>query len=155
MPRKVRSDKTVGSVEKDLGLSTGAIRNKDGKDTRSDKKLGTIRKEQNKQNKQKVKNPGEPVRITGSPGTLNTGAALNVRALAPFASYPGRKVVGSLSGGKIQMPVVSWPTLGLVMGIVSLLFGVIVMIFPKILNYLVGIYLIIIGVMALVGYWKG
>jgi uncharacterized membrane protein HdeD (DUF308 family) len=63
--------------------------------------------------------------------------------------------VGSLSGGKIQMPVITWPTLGLVMGIVSIVFGVIVMIFPKILNYLVGIYLIIIGVMALVGYWKG
>jgi len=48
MPRKVRSDKTVGNVEKDLGLSTGAIRNADGRDTRSDKKLGTIRKEQGK-----------------------------------------------------------------------------------------------------------
>lgn len=48
MPRKVRSDKTVGAVEKDLGLSTGVIRNKDGRDTRSDKKLGTIRKEQGK-----------------------------------------------------------------------------------------------------------
>jgi hypothetical protein len=48
MPRRVRSDKTVGNVEKDLGLSTGAIRNKDGKDPRSDKKLGTIRKEQSK-----------------------------------------------------------------------------------------------------------
>ena len=48
MPRKVRSDKRVGKVEEDLGLSTGAIRNKDGRDTRSDKKLGTIRKEQNK-----------------------------------------------------------------------------------------------------------
>jgi hypothetical protein len=48
MPRKVRSDKTVGKVEEDLGLSTGAIRNKDGRDTRSDKKLGTIRKEQSK-----------------------------------------------------------------------------------------------------------
>lgn len=47
MPRKIRSDKTVGSVEKDLGLSTGVIRNEDGRDTRSDKKLGTIRKEQN------------------------------------------------------------------------------------------------------------
>ena len=53
------------------------------------------------------------------------------------------------------MPVVDWPVLGLWMGIASLIFGVIVMIFPKILNYLVGIYLIIIGVMALVGYWKG
>jgi len=48
MPRKVRSDKTVGAVEKDLGLSTGAIRNPDGRDTRSDKKLGTIRREQGK-----------------------------------------------------------------------------------------------------------
>ena len=51
MPRKVRSDKTVGKVERDMGLSTGAIRNEDGRDTRSDKKLGTIRKEQSKQNK--------------------------------------------------------------------------------------------------------
>ena len=48
MPRKIRSDKRVGKVEEDLGLSTGAIRNKDGRDTRSDKKLGTIRKEQSK-----------------------------------------------------------------------------------------------------------
>jgi hypothetical protein len=48
MPRKVRSDKTVGKVEKDLGLATGAIRNEDGRDTRSDKQLGTIRKEQSK-----------------------------------------------------------------------------------------------------------
>ena len=53
------------------------------------------------------------------------------------------------------MPVVNWPALSLWMGVASLVFGLIVMIFPKILNYLVGIYLIIIGVMALVGYWKG
>jgi len=52
------------------------------------------------------------------------------------------------------MPVVDWPTLGLWMGIASLVFGVIVMIFPKILNYLVGIYLIIIGIMAIVGYYR-
>jgi hypothetical protein len=48
MTRRVRSDKTVGKIEKDLGLSTGAIRNKDGRDTRSDKEIGTIRKEQSK-----------------------------------------------------------------------------------------------------------
>jgi len=52
------------------------------------------------------------------------------------------------------MPVVEWAVLGLWMGIASLVFGVIVMIFPKILNYLVGIYLIIIGIMALIGYFK-
>ena len=40
------------------------------------------------------------------------------------------------------------------MGVASLVFGVIVMIFPKILNYLVGIYLIIIGIMAIVGYYR-
>jgi len=39
------------------------------------------------------------------------------------------------------------------MGIASLIFGVIVMIFPKILNYLVGIYLIIIGIMAIIAYF--
>jgi uncharacterized membrane protein HdeD (DUF308 family) len=57
-------------------------------------------------------------------------------------------------GGKFLMPVVEWEVLGLWMGIASLIFGVIVMIFPKILNYLVGIYLIIIGIMALIGYFR-
>jgi uncharacterized membrane protein HdeD (DUF308 family) len=40
------------------------------------------------------------------------------------------------------------------MGIASLIFGVIVMIFPKILNYLIGIYLIIIGIMAIIAYLR-
>ena len=38
------------------------------------------------------------------------------------------------------------------MGIASLVFGLVVMIFPKILNYLIGIYLIIIGIIAIIGY---
>lgn len=42
--RKTRSDCTVGSFEKKHGLPSGIIRNKDGRDTRSDKKIGTIRK---------------------------------------------------------------------------------------------------------------
>ena len=48
MTRQVRSDKTVGKLEENAGLPNGAIRNKDGKNTRSDKTLGTIRKEQSK-----------------------------------------------------------------------------------------------------------
>ena len=48
MPRKVRSDKQVGNLEKDLGLPPGTVRNKDGRDTRSDKKVRTIRKEHGK-----------------------------------------------------------------------------------------------------------
>ena len=43
--RKTRSDCTVGTFEKTRGLPPGTIRNPDGRDTRSDKKIGTIRKE--------------------------------------------------------------------------------------------------------------
>jgi len=45
MPRQTRSDIQVGNLEKKLGVPPGTIRNPDGRDTRSDKKLGTIRKE--------------------------------------------------------------------------------------------------------------
>jgi uncharacterized membrane protein HdeD (DUF308 family) len=55
-------------------------------------------------------------------------------------------------GGNIQMIAVTLPAVGLWMGIASLLFGVIVMIFPKILNYLIGIYLIIVGILAIIAY---
>jgi len=46
--RKTRSDCTVGTFEKKHGLPAGTIRNPDGRDTRSDKKIGTIRKEAKK-----------------------------------------------------------------------------------------------------------
>lgn len=46
--RKTRSDCTVGAFERNHGLPAGTIRNKDGRDTRSDKKIGTIRKEYGK-----------------------------------------------------------------------------------------------------------
>ena len=46
--RRTRSDCTVGSFEKKYGLPPVTIRNKDGRDTRSDKKIGTIRKERSK-----------------------------------------------------------------------------------------------------------
>ena len=45
MTRRLRSDCTVGTAEKKLGLPPGTFRNKSGRDTRSDKKIGTIRKE--------------------------------------------------------------------------------------------------------------
>lgn len=48
MARKTRSDCTVGTFEKKYGLPAGTIRNKDGRDTRSDKLIGTIRKEADK-----------------------------------------------------------------------------------------------------------
>ena len=50
MARQVRSDCTVGSFEKNNNLPPGTIRNKDGRDTRSDKLIRTIRKEAKKNN---------------------------------------------------------------------------------------------------------
>jgi len=43
--KKTRSDCTVGAFEKNHGLPDGTLRNPDGRDTRSDKFIGTIRKE--------------------------------------------------------------------------------------------------------------
>lgn len=51
MARKTRSDCTVGTFEKKNGLPPGTMRNPDGRDTRSDKKIGTIRKEAEKNKK--------------------------------------------------------------------------------------------------------
>ena len=42
--RRTRSDCTVGTFEKKHGLPPGTIRNKNGRDTRSDKKNKTKRK---------------------------------------------------------------------------------------------------------------
>lgn len=43
MARKTRSDSTVGSFEKSCGLLPSTVRNLDGRGTRSEKKIGTIR----------------------------------------------------------------------------------------------------------------
>lgn len=43
--RRIRSDCRVGTVERTRGLPAGSIRNPNGRDARSDKKIGTLRKE--------------------------------------------------------------------------------------------------------------
>lgn len=43
--RIVRKDCRVDTFEKKYGLPPGTIRNKDGRDTRGDKLIGTIRRE--------------------------------------------------------------------------------------------------------------
>lgn len=48
MARKIRKDITVGALEKKLGVVPGTFKNPDGRDTRSDKKLETLQKEQAK-----------------------------------------------------------------------------------------------------------
>jgi hypothetical protein len=46
--RKTRSDCTVGTFEKTRGLPPGTVRNKDGRDTRSDKTIKSVRKDSGK-----------------------------------------------------------------------------------------------------------
>lgn len=38
--------------------------------------------------------------------------------------------------------------------IISLIFGVLILIFPRLLNYIVGIYLLIIGILGLINYFN-
>ena len=54
MARKIRKDITVGNLEKKLQLAPGTIKNLDGSDARSDKKLGTLQKETAKAAKKKT-----------------------------------------------------------------------------------------------------
>jgi len=42
------------------------------------------------------------------------------------------------------------PRLTVITGILALVFGIIIILFPKVLNYLVGIFLILCGVAALI-----
>lgn len=46
--RKIRSDCRVGTAERTRGLPPGSLRNPDGRDARSDKKIGTLRKDYEK-----------------------------------------------------------------------------------------------------------
>ena len=46
--RKTRSDCRVGIFEKTRGLPPGSVRNPNGRDARSDKKIGTLRKDYSK-----------------------------------------------------------------------------------------------------------
>ncbi len=48
--RKIRSDSTVKSAEKRLGVKN-SIQNADGTNARGDKKIGTLRKEATKKGK--------------------------------------------------------------------------------------------------------
>lgn len=43
MQRRIRSDAQIGTIERRLGIS-GLFRNPNGRDTRSDKRLGNYRK---------------------------------------------------------------------------------------------------------------
>ena len=58
MVKKMRSDCTVGTFEKTRGLPPGTVRNSDGRDTRSDKRIGTVRRESEKASNYSCKTRG-------------------------------------------------------------------------------------------------
>ncbi len=45
-------------------------------------------------------------------------------------------------------------TYPLATSVISLIFGILILIFPKLLNYIVAIYLIIIGLLGIIGHFK-
>lgn len=45
MGRQIRKDSTIRSAAKKLGIPEAAFRNADGRKTRNDKLIGTVRKE--------------------------------------------------------------------------------------------------------------
>jgi hypothetical protein len=47
--------------------------------------------------------------------------------------------------------ILTLPQMGLLWGIVTCIFGAIIIIFPKLLHFLVGAYLIIFGLLAVLG----
>lgn len=49
--RKVRSDCRVGTFEKTRGIPAGSIRNPNGRDARSDKKISSLRRDYSKKKK--------------------------------------------------------------------------------------------------------
>jgi hypothetical protein len=59
MARKIRKDITVGALEKKLGVAPGTIKNPDGRDARSDKKLETLQKEAAKKTAAKKVTPAK------------------------------------------------------------------------------------------------
>jgi hypothetical protein len=81
MARKIRKDITVGSLEKKLKLAPGSIKNLDGRDARSDKKLETLQKESAKATK-------KPVVKKVAARSANTKAVATKRTVKPKAAKP-------------------------------------------------------------------
>lgn len=72
MARKIRKDITVGGLEKKLQLAPGTIKNLDGSDARSDKKLETLQKETAKAAKKKVERKPTANSVTAKKATKST-----------------------------------------------------------------------------------
>lgn len=73
MARQIRSDSTIRSAAKKLGIPENAFRNSNGRKTRNDKLIGTVRKEKI------IKSPRQS-------GSLNTGV---ISSIASSASLSG------------------------------------------------------------------
>ncbi|WP_276347915.1 hypothetical protein [Daejeonella sp. JGW-45] len=81
MARKIRKDITVGSLEKKLKLAPGSIKNIDGRDARSDKKLETLQKEA-------IRAIKKPAARKATPKPANAKSSLAKRTSTPKSAKP-------------------------------------------------------------------
>lgn len=86
MARKIRKDITVGSLEKKLKLAPGSIKNLDGRDARSDKKLATLQKESAAAKKKST--PKAAAKSTGAKKTVTLTADQKTASRRKVKSNP-------------------------------------------------------------------
>jgi hypothetical protein len=85
-----------------------------------------------------------------------TGAALvkHPAHRIGYRSLPRGRFPGAFSGEKVAMSILmamtQAETNALLLGIVSLGFGVLILMVPRILNYVVALYLIVIGILFII-----
>lgn len=102
MAAKIRSDIKIGNLEKRLGLAKGAIRNPDGTDARSDKRLGTLQKEYERMY------AGPPVRTSASmkaaADALKKAAAAKKAKVTATAAAPKKATTKATATKKAAAP---------------------------------------------------
>jgi hypothetical protein len=82
MRMKDPNAETVGSLEQKLGFPPGTFRNPNGRDTRSDKKIDTIRKEWRRRQKCLAKQQTKPAKPAVLPMTRDLFSDLDLFAQA-------------------------------------------------------------------------
>ncbi|WP_134091908.1 hypothetical protein [Olivibacter sp. XZL3] len=91
MARKIRKDITVGALEKKLGVTPGTIKNPNGSDARSDKKLETLQKEAAKAAKKPVSKKVEKKTDSGKRAAKPVTADQKTASLRKVKNNPKAK----------------------------------------------------------------
>lgn len=100
MARKIRKDITVGALEKKLKVAPGTIKNPNGTDARSDKKLETLQKEASKAGKKvtpaKPKSIKKTVKATPVTKDQKTASQRKVKSNPKTTTSMARKISAAI-----------------------------------------------------------